>query len=525
MQSATANIATREISLLSHETCTGGFVAHNLPHITQTSSSVVHLYESNGAGVAVGDLDGDGKLDIVLANLNGQNTILWNEGGFKFRKEVLSDGPSRAAAIVDVDGDGRQDIVFTHSIGSITYWHNNGSVNGGPVHFTRVSLPDIRYPAYTMAWADVNGDGRLDLVTASYDADLERTLGNTFLFGTGAGIVYYEQHQGGFTAKRLQKQSQALAILLQDFRGDGHIDLLVGNDFGLGNPSWEYSASGWIRTNPFPMLTRDTMSLDMADIENNGLFDLFAADMKPYETDPQTLNAWKLALESLQQRPSYPTAAQNALQLQRTDGSFENVAQTFGVTATGWTWSSRFGDLDNDGYLDLYVVNGMRSVELFPQQLNNALVEQHQAFRNDHGVRFVPAPEWKLDATTDGRGMTLADLSGDGRLDIIVNNLDVPAQVFENQLCPGNALEVDLRWLTSLNTYALGANLTLKTSTGTYIRQIRSSAGYLSGDPSRVHFGFPANSQLQSLAVRWPDGLITTIDNINPQTLLTVDRS
>jgi hypothetical protein len=521
---AQPGIVVSETNLQTPATCTGTFVGHDLDHITQTSRPIVHFFESNGAGVAVGDLAGDGKIDIVLANLNGQNTILWNEGNFKFRKEILSDGSSRAVNVVDVDGDGRLDIVFTHSTGSISYWHNDGAKNDGTPHFSLIPVPDIRYPAYTMAWADVNGDGALDLVTASYDPDLERAFGSSFLFGDGAGVIYYEQHQGGFSSKRLIKTSQSLAMLLQDFRNDNHIDLLVGNDFGLGDPLWEYQNGAWVRINLLPTMTRDTMSLDLADINNDGRLDLFAADMKPYETNPAALKAWQFTLDSLQRKPSVPTIAENVLQVQQADGTFKNAALSFGVNATGWTWSSQFGDLDNDGYVDLYTVNGMRSIELFPQQPNNTLVEEHQAFHNDHGAKFIPAPDWKLNVTTDGRGMTMADLNNDGRLDIIVNNLNSPAQVFENQLCSGSALEVDLHWLTNLNSHALGAQLTLNTSTGTYIRQIRSNSGYLSGDPSRIHFGFPATSQLNSLVIRWPDGVISTIDKLNTQTLLTVSR-
>ncbi len=376
-----------------------------------------------------------------------------------------------------------------------------------------------------MAWADVNGDGALDLTTASYDPDLERALSSSFLFGSGAGVVYYEQDHGGFVSKRLAKTSQSLAMLLQDFRGDGHIELLVGNDFGLGNPMWEYQNGVWVQINPLPSMTRDTMSLDLADINNDGRLDLFAADMKPYETSPTALKVWQLTLNLLKRKPTVPTIAENVLQMQNADGTYQNKAAVMGVVATGWTWSSQFGDLDNDGYVDLYAVNGIRAIELFPNQPNNALVEEHQAFHNDGGTKFTPAPDWKLNVITGGWGMTMADLNNDGRLDIIVNNLDSPAQVFENQLCAGDALEVDLRWPMSLNSHVLGATLTLSTSTGTYIRQIRSGSGYLSGDPSRVHFGFPVISQLYSLAIRWPDGTVTTLNNLNPRTLMTVTRS
>jgi hypothetical protein len=121
--------------------------------------------------------------------------------------------------------------------------------------------------------------------------------------------------------------------------------------------------------------------------------------------------------------------------------------------------------------------------------------------------------------------MSLADVDNDGDLDIVVNNLNSPAQLFENQLCGGGSLQVDLRWDGSGNTYALGAELTLYTTTGNYHRDVRAASGYLSGDPSRVHFGFPNNSEIQRLEVRWPDGQVMTIDAPSADTWITLKRN
>ena len=111
--------------------CTGAFVTHKLPFATGTRLREIGTYVSNGAGVAVNDLDGDGDLDLVFASVDGQNTILWNEGqgkdGLRFKEEDLDDRFGRGVAVVDVDGDGRLDIVFTHrGVEPISYWHNTG---------------------------------------------------------------------------------------------------------------------------------------------------------------------------------------------------------------------------------------------------------------------------------------------------------------------------------------------------------------------------------------------------------------
>jgi hypothetical protein len=213
------------------------------------------------------------------------------------------------------------------------------------------------------------------------------------------------------------------------------------------------------------------------------------------------------------------------LQIRGGDGVFHNQAYARGVDATGWGWSGKFGDLDNDGFLDLYVVNGMIAAELFGHLPGAELVEQNQALRNDGTGHFRPATVWSLGSTASGRGMSMADLDGDGDLDIVVNNLASPAQLFENRLCGGTGLEVDLRWPASRNTRALGARLALHTSAGTYYRDVRAGSGYLSGDPAQVHFGVPPGAALRWLDVRWPDGRVSSADVLTSQTLLTITRN
>jgi hypothetical protein len=257
------------------------------------------------------------------------------------------------------------------------------------------------------------------------------------------------------------------------------------------------------------------MGYDRGDVDNDGVAELFATDMKPRSADAEILAHWEPVLSGVRAQTVGAEDRQimeNVMQRRGPDGQYHNDAVALGVDATGWSWSGKFGDLDQDGYLDLYVVNGMVAGELFGQLLGGALVEANVALRNQGGEQFVEMPEWDLGAITSGRGMSMADLDGDGDLDIVVNNLNAPAQLFENQLCAGASLQVDLRHLGAMNTRALGATARLITSTGTYWRDVRAVSGYLSGDPSRLHFGFPATSRLQSLEITWPDGEITRID-------------
>ena len=223
--------------------------------------------------------------------------------------------------------------------------------------------------------------------------------------------------------------------------------------------------------------------------------------------------------------PGDPQIMENVLQVRQPDGSFKNEAAPGASTLPAGAGRASFGDLDNDGWLDLYVVNGMAAEELFSHLPGNELVEENQAFRNDGGKRFVPQPQWGLDATAGGRGMSMADLDDDGDLDIVVNNLMAPAVVFENQLCAGAGLEVDLRWPDGEQHRGLGAHLTLHTSTGTLARGA-AVAGYASGDPAARAFRLPSHgSDLLGLDIRWPDGAISSVSEPKPDTRLTVTRS
>ncbi|MBK7894834.1 MAG: VCBS repeat-containing protein [Anaerolineaceae bacterium] len=513
-------------------TCNDEFVTHWLDHVTDVHGEVVRMFETNGAGVAINDLDQDGLLDLVFANLNGPASIFWNQGNLAFEKETLPDLNTRAVNIVDVTGDGRLDIVFTHIVSSLTYWENGGSDPDGRTIFERVPLPGVRALAHSMAWGDLNGDGTLDLVTGSYDAELNLTLGNTFLFSDGEGVYQYTQESGNqnlgtFTPTRLAHASQALVIALLDVNQDGQQDILVGNDFSIPDMAWLRQNGVWQSAAPFATTAKHTMNFDWGDINNDGTFELFATDMVPYQTDEIGMAPWMIMMETMESGPKEigdPQITSNVLLMQNEAGTYQNRAVMSGVHASGWAWSGKFGDLNQDGLLDLYVVNGMIDAEMFDYLPGNELVEENQAYQNVSGNFFEPAPEWQLGSNESGRGMSMADLDNDGDLDIVVNNLRSQAQLFENRLCRGASLEVDLRWPESPNRFAIGAKLILHTSTGSYTRDVRANSGYLSGDTTRVHFGFPVGSQLIALEIIWPDGAVTFINNIAANTLLGVER-
>ena len=507
---------TVSTSDLRDGTCAGAFVRHSLDHVT-TTAQPVRMFESNGSGTGLGDLDSDGDLDIVLANLTLEATLLWNDGPLRFTSQRLNIGaPTRTVSIVDVDGDGSLDIVFTTQLGAPLYLRSTGTaVAGKRPEFLREPLMGVSRPAYSMDWADVDADGDLDFAAASYDAELELELKDTFMFGDRAGVFYYQQVEGTFLPVRLANASQGLVTYFFDADSDGRLDLLIGNDFAVPDYAWRWQGQ-WVETNPVAVMTHSTMSFDSADLDNDGALELLAVDMMPYAEDAVTLAAWQPLMEMMMAHPMVegdPQVMENVL-LDAPTADAENIAASLGVSATGWSWSAKFADFDADGMVDLYVVNGMIAEDLFGHLPGGELVEENQAFRNQSGLRFVAAPEWRLNATESGRGMSIGDLDGDGDPDIVVNNLLSASVLFENQLCGGNDLLIDLRWPTSRNPFAIGATVELDTTIGTLTRRVRVGSGYASSDPATLHFGFPVDATVRSIRILWPDGTEYVTDAI-----------
>ncbi len=521
----TGGITTRIPFRTSAADCAGSFVSHALDNVSLVPGAQgVRMFDSNGAGVALGDLNGDLLPEIALANLSEPNAVLWNLGELRFKSAALSHRDSRAVALVDVDGDGHLDIVFTRRLEPpVAYLHPADVMDESASQFSITTLPGIAKTAYSMAWVDVDRDGDLDLLTGSYDLELRTLLGEAFEGQTASGVYWHEQRPDRFHSHLLALRSQALALAVVP--GTAGMYLIAGNDFLLPDGTWIWREGGWSTDTPFVHTTQNTMSFSVGDVNNDGRLDLFAADMKPRADDPDILAAWQPVMAKVLEDPADRQITENVLQIQDADGVFRNLAPLTGVAATGWTWSTQLADFDQDGFLDLYVVNGMNALDLFSHLPDNELVETNWAFRNHQGEHFIPVPEWNLGLQMGGRGMTVGDLDFDGDLDIVINNLLAPAMLLENRLCQGASIQVRLRDDRAHNTHGIGARLVLQTDAGTQQRLLEVSSGYLSGLPPVVHFGFPAGTALHRLEIVWPDGARHVIQDLEAHHLYTVLRT
>lgn len=507
--------------------CTGHFVTHTLPFATGIRIREINTYESNGAGLAINDLDNDGDLDLAFASIDDRSAILWNQGNLQFTEEEIDDQFTRSVAIVDVDGDRALDLVFTHrGLQSLSYWRNQGALIDGK-RFVQTPLPGVDNYAYTMAWADLTGDGSLDLVTGAYNIELKQQGIEKPETDARAGLVFYERQKDGFTAQPLAPNTQALSIALIDLNGDQQRDIWVANDFALPDRIWLRQEGEWQPNKPFERTSYSTMSIDWADIANVGAWALYTTDMNPYDTSTAVLASWLPVIAQLeiyhQHEWGDPQIMANTLQIRDGD-RWREEGNARRIDATGWSWASKFGDLDQDGYLDLYVVNGMIAQNLFKHLPNGELVEENQALRNQGDGTFERMPDWQLGSTSSGRGMSMADLDNDGDLDIVVNNLRQSAQLFENQLCTGASLQVEVRWPESANPFGIGTQVRLQTSMGPMLRDVRVISSYLAGDPVRVHFGFPEDTTLEAIDILWPDGARSRVEAPPAGQLLEVTR-
>ena len=272
---------TTRIPFLDQSGCSGSFVYHDLDNVSLIPGDQgVRMFDSNGSGVALGDLNGDLLPEITFANLSEPNAILWNLGDSSFNRTALSHQDSRAAAMVDVDGDGALDIVFTRRLDPPVAYLSNVNTTGGAARFSISILPGIAKTAYSMAWVDVDRDGDLDLLTGSYDLELKALLEEAFEGQTNSGVYWHEQRASQFQSHLLALHSQALALTVVP-SVDG-MKLTAGNDFLLPDGTHGYGAKvhGSVDT-PFANTTQNTMSFSVGDVNNDGHLDLFAADMKP----------------------------------------------------------------------------------------------------------------------------------------------------------------------------------------------------------------------------------------------------
>jgi enediyne biosynthesis protein E4 len=489
------------------------------------SAAKDYLVETLGSGVALFDYNNDGLLDILMVNGSSfeiltnpglprsSSRLFRNNGDGTFsdvtrESGLINEGWGVGVTVGDYDNDGYRDVFITN-FGNNTLFHNNG--NGTFTNVTREAGLEGGNWSTGCAWGDYDRDGRLDLYVARY-VDFEKgqmpTPGaNTYCTYRGVPVAcgprglpglpdlfYHNEGNGTFrevsmdTGVRDTIRGYGLGVVWFDFDNDGWPDIFVAND-SMPNYLWRNKRNGTfdeVALEAGCALSGDgraqsNMGIAVGDYDNDGWLDLFVTH---FSEDYNTL-------------------------YHNTGGQFEDVTYKAGLGAVSYknlAWGTGFVDFDNDGWKELFVGNG----HIYPQadQAGNRYFEECQLFRNLHDGRFglIPAEESGFTKARSSRGAAFGDLRGDGRMNIVVNNIDSEPFLYEQRRMPGG------RWvrfhLTGVrcNRDAIGARVTVTCGGRTQIDEVRSAGSFVSASDVRLHFGLGDATAIDRVTIRWPDG-------------------
>ena len=565
----------------------------------ETGIDIVHQFPTNaafellqdqgaGAGVCVGDYDGDGYPDIFLTNFDKGNRLYRNLGRCRFEDVTAKAGVGgegrwcSGATFVDIDNDGDLDLfVCAFNAPNLLY------VNQGDGTFRERAREfglDFKGASVMMAFADYDKDGRLDgyLVThrlnAGTDHRLPRTSKEAFTRGivqAGSGAqmqvnpayrelfelidrgggrteliiagqddyLYHNDGQGKFSVANaragIHGNEIGLAAAWWDYNDDGWPDLYVSNDYKGADHLYRNNRDGTftdVARSALPHVPWASMGSDAADINNDGRIDFIATDMAG------STHARRMVINGDLEKERWflttadpPQYRRNAVFLNTGGAEVMEVAHLTGLESTDWTWSPKFGDLNNDGWVDVFVANGMSRDFVNADRLNQmkergnrgwlktpVLREVNLAFRNLGGLRFESIGKaWGLDQLSASFGAALADLDRDGDLDLIVTNFGEPVSVYRNNGASGNRVLVRLKGTRS-NSWGIGAMVRIETRAGLQARCLNLASGFISANEPLAHFGLGEEARINRLSVEWPSGQRQTFENLEVNRFYTI---
>jgi hypothetical protein len=521
---------------------------HQAPTLDPQLAPIMPQVASMGASVSIVDFDRDGWPDIyVTSSGEGSKNALYrnmHDGTFKDVAEEmgvadvnrLGTGVSMGAVWGDYDNDGYEDLLLI-KWGRPELYHNDAGHG-----FTRVTEQAGLPPwvnANTALWFDYDGDGRLDLFIGGYyseDVDLwhlktTQIMPDSFEYAKNGGRKYLFHNLGNgkfeeVSAKvGINSRRWALASVAADLRGTGHPDLFVANDYGVselyfndGERFHDVSARTGVGFSP-----KSGMNAAFGDILNDGRYAVYVSNISEDGVLIQGNNLWV---------PKDGTAG---------DGlQFENLARALGVELGGWSFGAQFGDLNNDGNLDLYLTNGYVSLDRdrsywydfskiaggnsiiiidaknWPAMEGRSLsgYQQKRVWLNDGAGKFIDvAQAVGVTDTYDGRAVALVDLWNRGVLDAVVANQNGPLLIYKNTVTP------EYKWIefalqgTASNCSAIGAQVTVYWNGQQQRQEVSGGSGFAAQNDRRLHFGLGKDPHLQKAVIRWPSGKIQTIEN------------
>ncbi|WP_304517697.1 VCBS repeat-containing protein [Cecembia rubra] len=540
---------------------------------------IEYLYFYNGAGIAVGDINNDGLLDIYFSSNQQGNQLYLNKGNLQFediteKAGLVSPGPWKTGvSMVDINGDGFLDIYLCRVSGyKGLEGKNELYINNGDLTFTEsAELYGLDFKGFSTqaAFFDYDGDGDLDMYLLNHAVHTERSFGRAalrYIDNGQAGDKLYRNNLDKGEIKFSAVSNEAgifssqvgygLGIGIADLNKDGWPDIYVSNDFNENDYLYINQKDGTFKESISKSLTyssRFSMGNDLADINNDTWIDIMTLDMLPEDEKTQKMSVGEDPYEIFKLKLNFGyerQASRNMLQLNNADGTYSEIAQLAGLYATDWSWAVLLADFDNDGLKDVFISNG---IKLRPNdvdyinfitgatsldQIKNldlaakmpeGLVPNY-FFKNSGNLQFQDVSKnWGISQKTISNGAVYADLDNDGDLDLIVNHINKKAEIFKNQTIEmdwGNGSNfIKVRFSgNGLNVFGIGAKVIAYSGDLSIYQENYTSRGFQSSTAPEIHIGLGQIKTLDSLVVIWPDQSFQKLEKIKANQTLTLNQ-